>query len=217
MFPAKAPATYSILIADDLALVRGGLAALCQQAPYRVVAQCSCGIATLQSIELEKPDVAILDLNLQGLSALAILRKLQESPVQTRILILFTRKDRRTVLDALRLGAAGFLLKSDPTIHLLEAFNQILNGGVYISPSFDIDKIFVSGEKHFAENPLGVLSAREYEVFSLLIAGIRAKEIAARLDLSPKTVDTYRASLMRKLEIDSIAGLVKFAIEQGVA
>jgi DNA-binding NarL/FixJ family response regulator len=218
MFPAIAPETYSILLAEDLALVRGGLAALCEaQARYRVVAQCSGGFNALRLIESDKPDIAILDLNLQDLSIFEILRKLREAQTQTRVMLLFARHDRKAVLEALRLGATGFLLKSDTTIHLLEGFDQILDGGIYISPSFDIDKIFISGKKYVAENPLEALSAREYEVFSLLVAGNRAKEVAAQLDLSPKTVDSYRASLMRKLDINSLAGLVKFAIERGIA
>lgn len=218
MFPALAPKTYTILLAEDLILALEALVALCEeQARYRVVAQCSEGTAALRLIESDKPDIAILDLNLRGLSTLQILRKLQEAQTQTRIMILFTRNDRRTVLEALRLGATAFLLKSDPTIHLFEAFDQILGGGIYFSPSFDIDKIFISSKSRATEDPLEALSSREHEVFSLLVAGYRAKEIAARLDLSPKTVDTYRASMMRKLDIDSLAGLVKFAINCGVA
>ena len=108
----------------------------------------------------------------------------------------------------------AFLLKSGPANQLLEAFEQILDGGIYISPELELNKIFVSGSKASSDDPLQALSAREYQVFSLLCDGVRAKEIAARLSLSPKTVDTYRASLMRKLDIHDVAGLVKFAIQK---
>ena len=87
-------------------------------------------------------------------------------------------------------------------------------GGIYVSPEMELEKIFISQRKNEIGDPLETLSSREYQVFSLLIDGIRAKEIAARLDLSPKTVDTYRASLMRKLDIYDVAGLVKFAIQR---
>jgi DNA-binding NarL/FixJ family response regulator len=83
-----------------------------------------------------------------------------------------------------------------------------------VSPQLELNKIFSSNQKSSAEDPLDMLSAREYQVFSLLVEGVRAKEIAARLELSPKTVDTYRASLMRKLDIHDVAGLVKFAIQR---
>jgi DNA-binding NarL/FixJ family response regulator len=218
MFPAIAPKSYSILLAEDLLLVLEGLAAWCQaQGGYRVVAQCCEGISALRLIECDKPDIAILDLNLRDLSTLAIVRKLRDAQTQTRIVILSTRNDERIVLEALRSGANAFLLKSDPTNHLLEAFDQILSGGIYISPSFKIDNIFNLRQKHMPENPLQMLSPRESQVFTWLVEGIRAKEIAARLSLSAKTVDTYRASMMRKLDISSVAGLVRFAIKQGVA
>jgi DNA-binding NarL/FixJ family response regulator len=218
MFPARAPKTYSILLADDPTLVREALVALCEaQARYRVVAQCSEGTTALRLIESHKPDIAVLDLNLQDLSPLEIVRKLRKAQTLTRIVILSARNDRKTMVEALRLGTNAFLLKSDPTTHLLEAFDQILDGGIYISPSLDVDKIFASGKQYIPDNPLEALSAQEYQVFSLLVAGNRAKEVAVRLDLSAKTVDTYRASLMRKLDINSLAGLVKLAIERGVA
>jgi len=85
-------------------------------------------------IESEKPDIAILDLNLRDLPTLEIVRRLREAQSQTRIVILSTRSDRKTVVEALRLGANAFLLKSDPTNYLLEAFDQILDGGIYIRP-----------------------------------------------------------------------------------
>ena len=213
MIPVIELKTYSILLADDLILVREGLAALCRaQSKYQVVAQCSDGAAALQLIESKRPDIAVLDLNLPGLLTLEIVRKLRAAEISTRIMVLSTRKDRKTVVDAFRAGANAFLLKAEPAYHLLEAFEQILDGGIYISPSLGLDKIISSGRRSASEDPVEALSAREYQVFSLLVEGSRAKEIAARLDLSCKTVDTYRASLMRKLDIHHVAGLVKFAI-----
>ena len=218
MFPATAPKTYSILLADDLTLVREALVALCQaRAGYRVVGQCSDGTTTLRLVDSTRPDIAILDLNLRDPSALEVVRKLRETQIHTRIVILATREDRRTAVEALRSGANALLLKSDSPDRLLEAFNQILDDGIYISPSFKIDKIFISSERHISSNPLEALSAREFQVFSLLVAGNRAKEVAVRLGLNAKTVDTYRANLMRKLDINTLVGLVRLAIECGVA
>jgi two-component system invasion response regulator UvrY len=97
---------------------------------------------------------------------------------------------------------------------MLEAFEQVLEGSIYVSPQLELSKIFSTNQKGTPDDPLELLSAREYQVFSLLIEGVRAKEIAARLELSPKTIDTYRASLMRKLDIHDVAGLVKFAINR---
>jgi len=215
MVPVREPKTYSILLADELTLVREGLAALCRVQPqYRVTDQCSDGAAALRVIMENRPDIAVLDLNLPDLFTLAIVRKLRDAQVSTRIVVLSTRRDRKTVVEALRAGVNAFLLKSGPAHHLLEAFEQILDGGIYVSPSLELDKIFSSGQRSSGDDPLEALSAREYQVFSLLVEGTRAKEIAARLDLSPKTVDTYRASLMRKLDLHDVASLVKFAIQR---
>jgi DNA-binding NarL/FixJ family response regulator len=203
------------LLADDLTLVREGLAALCDAQPHlRVVGQCSQGAEALRLIEANPPDLAVLDLNLTDLFTMEIVRRVRESGSKTKILVLSTRKDRKTVVEALRCGVSGFILKSAPSSQLLEAFEQILDGSIYVSPQLELNKIFTSNSKSQTEDPLDSLSAREHQVFSLLVEGVRAKEIAARLELSPKTVDTYRASLMRKLDIHDVAGLVKFAIHR---
>jgi DNA-binding NarL/FixJ family response regulator len=215
MVPIREPKTYSVLLADDLTLVREGLAALCQrQAAYKVVGQCSEGAAALRMIEAQRPDIAVLDLNLPDLLTLEIVRRVKEANLSTKIVVLSTRKDRKTVVEALRGGVNAFLLKSAPAHELLEAFEQIIDGGIYVSPQLELSKIFGSGQKASPDDPIDQLSSREHQVFTLLVEGVRAKEIAARLDLSPKTVDTYRASLMRKLDIHDVAGLVKFAIQR---
>jgi DNA-binding NarL/FixJ family response regulator len=215
MVPIREPKTYSILLADELTLVREGLAALCQAQPqYRVVGQCSTGAAAMQQIEAQRPDIAVLDLNLPDLFSLEIVRQVKEANLPTKLVLLSTRRDRKTVVEALRSGVSAFLLKSAPSVQLLEAFDQVLDGGIYVSPELELNKIFCPGQKPAADDPLESLSTREYQVFSLLCEGVRAKEIAARLALSPKTVDTYRASLMRKLDIHDVAGLVKFAIQR---
>jgi two-component system invasion response regulator UvrY len=165
-------------------------------------------------IESEKPDLAVLDLNLPDLFTMEIVRRVREADLPTKIIVLSLRKDRKTVVEALRCGVSGFLLKSAPSSELLEALAQVLEGSIYVSPQLELSKIFNTNHKDSPDDPLEMLSAREYQVFSLLIEGIRAKEIAARLELSPKTIDTYRASLMRKLDIHDVAGLVKFAIHR---
>jgi DNA-binding NarL/FixJ family response regulator len=215
MVPIREPKTYSVLLADDLTLVREGLAALCNAQPhFKVVGQFSEGAAALKMIQAQQPDLAVLDMNLVDLFALEIVRRVREAGLRTKILVLSTRRDRKTVVEALRCGVNGFLLKSAPASQMLEAFEQVLEGSVYVSPQLELNKIFASHQKNEPEDPIDALSGREYQVFSMLVEGVRAKEIAARLELSPKTVDTYRASLMRKLDIHDVAGLVKFAIQR---
>jgi DNA-binding NarL/FixJ family response regulator len=215
MVPTRAPRTYSILLADAMMMVREGLAALCQAQPeYRVVDQCSDGLTALRLVESGRPDIAVLDLDLPNLFTLEIVRRLWRSQSQTRIVVLSTRQDRKTVLESLRSGVSAFLVKSGPAHQLMEAFEQILDGYIYVSSSLNLAKIFCPGQKSLREDPLASLSPREYQVFALLVQGTRAKEIGARLGLNPKTIDTYRVNLMRKLDIYNVADLVRFAMQR---
>jgi DNA-binding NarL/FixJ family response regulator len=213
--PIREQPTYSVVLADDLTLVREGPAALCQLQPnYRVIGQCSEGADALRMIELQRPDIAVLDLDLQDLFTLEIVRRVREGNLATKIVVLATRRDRKVVVEALRSGVNAFLLKSASSQELLDAFEQVLSGGIYLSQEIDFNMIFLSGESATPKDPIQQLSSGQHQVFTMLVDGLRPKEIAARLELSPKTVDTYRASMMRKLEIYDIAGLVKFAIQR---
>jgi len=206
MVPVQEPKTYGILIADDLMLVREGLAALCQAQPgFRVVGQCAEGTVALRLIETLRPEIAVLDLHLRDLVTTELVRRVREANLPTKTVVLSLRRDRKTVVEALRCGVNAFLLKSDPSIHLLQALDHVLDGGIYISPQLKFD-----------EDPLAALSAREFQIFTLMVGGVRAKEIAARLGLSPKTIDTYRVSMMRKLDIHDVPRLVKFAVHRNL-
>jgi DNA-binding NarL/FixJ family response regulator len=208
-----------ILIADELTLVREGLAALCRSlGGYRVVAQVGSATAALAEIERLQPAIALLDLSLSDLAATEVIRRIRDSGIRTRCGVVSVRKDRKTVLEVLRTGACGFLLKSSTAEQMAEALAQFCQGGIYVSPQIEVMSLFCDpGTRGDAHDPLDLLSSREFQVFSLLVEGVRAKEIAARLSLSPKTVDTYRSSLMRKLDIHDVAGLVKYAIKRDLA
>jgi DNA-binding NarL/FixJ family response regulator len=208
--------TVSVLVADPVALFREGIGSLCEGWSFQIVAQCSDGIAALRTIETVKPDVAILDLGLPMLDTLELIRQVRQAGLGTKLVVMSARDDRKTVMEALRGGAHGFLLKSDPARHLREAICRTVEGSVYVSPAIGMDRLFGSERERPNGDPLDALSSREHQVFRLLVDGLRAKEIAARLELSAKTVDTYRASLMRKLDIHDLAGLVKFAIQRNL-
>lgn len=204
----------SLVLIDELSLVRESVAELCEATgKYIVTGQAADGIEGFELIEALEPDVAVIDFNVPRLFSLELVRKIHMLPQATLTVILSTRGERKLVLECLRAGVNGFVLKSGPSRNLLDGLAQIMTGGIYVSPELQLEKIFAAPRAE-AVDPLETLSSREYQVFSLLIDGVRAKEIAARLDLSPKTVDTYRASLMRKLDIHDVAGLVKFAIQR---
>ena len=217
--PAPAERFAEVLLADELTLVREGLAALCNSIPgFRVVAQAGTAATALAEIQRLQPAVALLDLGLSDLAATEVIRRVREQGLRTRCAVFSARKDRKTVLEVLRSGACGYLLKSSTAEQMADALSQFTQGGIYVSPQIEVMSLF--GEpngRNQADDPLETLSGREFQVFSLLVEGVRAKEIAARLALSPKTVDTYRSSLMRKLDIHDVAGLVKFAIKRDLA
>jgi DNA-binding NarL/FixJ family response regulator len=208
----------TLVVAEELALLRDGLAALCTQGGLaRVVGLAADGEQALRLIRELRPSLCLLDLYLPGLDAIEILRILEMESSPTRCAIVSDRRDRKTVLEVLRAGASGYLLISAcGGLQVTECLTQISRGVVYIPSELDPQSLFAPGGRTLDSDPLAQLSAREVQVFNLLIAGIRAKEIAARLHLSPKTVDTYRSSLMRKLEIYDVAGLVRFAIQNNL-
>ena len=208
-----------ILIADELTLMREGLSALCNSIPgYTVVSQVGTANAALAEIQRLQPDVALLDWNLADLAATEVIRRVRDQGLRTRCAIFSQRKDKKTVLEVLRTGACGFVLKTSTYEQMAEALVQFVNGGIYVSPQIEVMSLFGEPNSRLqVDDPIETLSSREYQVFTLLVEGVRAKEIAARLQLSPKTVDTYRSSLMRKLDIHDVAGLVKFAIKRDLA
>ena len=205
----------TLLIADDHAIVREGLVAVCQGMGMQVLGQCADGSAALDMIRSLKPDFAILDLQMPKLSGLQVVRKVRESECPTRCLILTISREESAIREAFKAGADGYLLKDGPSYHLTDAMRYIRDGGRYISPLLKDAGPF-STRDTAGDDPLGQLSRRERDVFFHLVNGLRAKEIANLLDISPKTVDTYRASLMRKLKVHDLVALVKFAIERNL-
>src|SRR5271157_5050613 len=206
----------TVVLVDDHAIVREGFAALCSANGMHIVGQCSEGTAAVEMIAALRPDFAILDLNMPGISGIEVIRRLRASGCAVKLLILSISREEATVMEALRAGADAYLLKDGPSRHLLDAIAFVRDGGVYISPLLRGAGLFTRAESARVEDPLGSLSPRETEVFSYLVSGLRAKDIADLLGISPKTVDTYRASLMRKLNIHDLVGLVKFAIERNL-
>jgi two-component system, NarL family, response regulator NreC len=206
----------TVVLADDHAIVREGLAALCAANGLSVIGQACDGPSALQIIGSLKPDIAILDLRMPGMTGAEVIRRLRSDGCTAKLMILSVSREDSVVMEALRAGADAYLLKDGPGRHLLDAIQFVQDGGVYISPLLHGAGLFTRAEKDPATNPITCLSPRETEVFSHLVNGLRAKDIAELLDISPKTVDTYRASLMRKLNVHDLVGLVKFAIERNL-
>jgi two-component system, NarL family, response regulator NreC len=217
----ETPAVTVVLV-DDHAIVREGLAALCTANGMSVLGQACDGPSALETIARLKPDLAILDLQMPGMTGAEVIRRLRADGCTAKLLVLSISRDDSTVIEALRAGADAYLLKDGPGRHLLDAIQFVQDGGIYISPLLRGAGLFahvdsrVDIQKGAAHSPIACLSPRETEVFNYLVNGFRAKDIAQVLSISPKTVDTYRASLMRKLNVHDLVGLVKFAIERNL-
>jgi DNA-binding NarL/FixJ family response regulator len=208
--------SITVVLADDHAIVREGLAALCISQGMQILAECSDGTSAVEMISTLKPDFAILDLHMPGMTGVEVIRKLRGQGSTVKLVILSISHDESTVVEALRGGADAYLLKDGPSRHLLDAISFVRDGGVYVSPLLRGVGLFTRNEATPSADPLASLSPREAEVFGYLVNGLRAKDIAELLDISPKTVDTYRAGLMRKLNVRDLVGLVKFAIERNL-
>ena len=212
----KTQGTCTLLIADEYALVRDGIARLCEASgQFSVVDTCSDGICALRRVIELGPDVALIDYQIPRLFSLELIRRIRESESDTRVVLLSRRADRKLALECLRAGASALLLKSADRTELFSAIARVMSGSIYVSPELEIEKVFLLPRHgNTPVDRIESLSSREYQVFQLLVDGVRAKDIALRLNLSPKTIDTYRASLMRKLDIHDVAGLVRFAIQR---
>jgi two-component system nitrate/nitrite response regulator NarL len=219
MAPAKPGARKPIrvLLADDHPVVRKGLSSCLLQAQHLViVGEAKDGQEALRKAKELAPDLVLMDIEmplLNGLTAADILRK--ENPT-VKVLLLSMHNDSDFVMRILQSGARGYILKQAPTEELLKAIETINAGDTYFSQ--DVARLalnqFVRGQ---AEGPHpGQISAREREVLIAIAEGLSNKEIACRLGVGVRTVETHRERIMRKLDIHSIAGLTRFAIAKGL-
>jgi DNA-binding NarL/FixJ family response regulator len=208
----------SLIIAEPVELIREGLAALCSRTGrFDIVAACPDGAEAFDAVLRLQPDVCLFSLDLPKLHTLELIARLRQDGSPSRFAVLSDRADRKTVLECLRAGAGAYLLRTGSVDELLQGLGQLRKGSIYLAPEVDADSIFRHPVAASGDDPIERLTSREYQVFSLLVDGVRPKEIANRLELSPKTVDSHRKNLMHKLNIHDVAGLVKFALKRNLA
>lgn len=207
-----------VLLADDHALVRAGIRALLEDLEgVTVVAEAGNGSEVLELARKHRPDVVLLDISMPGLGGLEASAQLKQELPEVRVVILSMHANEEYVLQALRAGAAGYMLKDSATAELELALQAVMQGETYLSPP--ISKQVVEGyvQRVGAEQPVADnLTPRQRQVLQLIAGGHSTKEIAYHLELSVKTVETHRAQLMERLQIHDIAGLVKYAIRNGL-
>ena len=208
-----------ILLADDHKIIREGLRALLQQQPdIEVIAEAEDGRKAVQlAVEL-KPDVAILDIGMPNLNGIEATRKMIQDVPGIKVVGLSMHSDRRFVSEMFKAGASGYLLKDCALEELARAIRAVVENRMYLSPG--IAGIVIDDYVHHLSSadgiPAAMLSSREREVLQLLAEGKSSKQIALRLNVSVKTVETHRLNIMRKLDVYSVAELTKYAVREGL-
>ncbi|WP_295583700.1 response regulator transcription factor [uncultured Lamprocystis sp.] len=205
--------SVSVILAEDHAIVRQGLAALLQAEPdIALLGQAADGAAAWSMIAAHQPDIAILDLSMPQATGIEITRRVEAAALDTRCLLLTMHDDPAAALEAQEAGAAGYVLKDNSFEDLVLAVRSIAAGGTFVSPSIraKLRALQRNGQTHPA------LSDREREVLRLVALGHSSKEIARLLAISPRTVDTYRSRLMHKLGLHSVADVVRYAVQGGM-
>jgi len=202
-----------VLIADDHAIVRDGLRAVLElDSRIKVAGLASTGREALAAARNLHPDVVILDVAMTDMNGIDAAELMIKAVPRVRILMLSMHASSEYVHRALKAGAMGYVLKSAATKDIKEAINTVLGGRVFLSSGIRLGR--PGGES--AASPLDSLSARERQVLQLVVEGQSSSRIASLLNLSPKTVETYRSRLMKKLGVGSVAELAKFAVAHGL-
>jgi DNA-binding NarL/FixJ family response regulator len=207
-----------VLLADDHTLVRAGLRKLLESIPdMEVVGEAGDGVALLAMLDELKPHIVLMDVAMPGLNGLETTARLVKSWPDIRVLILSMHQNDEYVRRALRLGASAYLLKDAAPLELEQALKAVLRGEIYLSPA--VSRGVLSDyllRLRSEESTADLLTPRQREVLQLIAEGHSTKVIARRLDLSVKTVDTHRSQLMKQLDIHEVAGLVRYAMREGL-
>ena len=204
-----------IFLVDDHAMVREGLRAVFKANGHDVVGEAADVPAAMEGIVRLAPDIVLLDLGLEGRSGLDLLARLQQRGSVARVVVLTMSSQPRHVAEAWRLGAAAYVLKGSHGSTVLQAIATAQRGGRFLDPALTaFNGDLVGGVA--AEVRLSLLSLRESEVMLLVVNGHSSAAIGAQLNLSPKTVDTYRSRLMLKLDVPDLAALVRYAVREGL-
>lgn len=211
--------TIRVLLADDHTLVRAGIRALLEKIPgVEVAGEANDGREVLDLIKRHQPEVVLLDISMPRLNGLQTLARITRDFPQVRVVILSMHHNDEYVLQALKSGVSGYLLKRAATAELGDALKTVLGGEIYLSQEIarGFIKRFPLQQIACSRAPLEQLTSRQREILQLLAEGQTIKAIALVLEISDKTAEYHRAKLMERLNIFDIAGLVRFALRTGV-
>jgi two-component system response regulator NreC len=209
-----------VYIADDHSVVRVGLRTLLESEPDMVVVgQAGNGAEAVAGVQQCRPEVVVMDLSMPEMDGLEATRRIRALCPDTHVVILTVHAQERYLFPVLKAGASGYVLKSTVDTELIDAIRTVARGGAFLYPSATrmvledyLSRVQAGGEQDAYER----LSEREREVLKLIALGHTASEVAGKLNLSPKSVETYRGRIMEKLGLDSRPALVKYALARGL-
>ena len=208
-----------IVIADDHTIVRHGLAKLIEaEEDMEIIAQTENGISTVELARELSPDVVVMDVAMPELNGIDATQQILRENPKVKILALSMHSGKKFVSAMLQAGATGYLLKDCALEELISAIRTVIDGKTYLSPSITdiVVQNYVRNVDQQEDSAFSILSQREREVLQLMAEGNTTKQIALRLHISPKTVEGHRLRLMNKLDIDNVAQLTKYAIQEGL-
>lgn len=209
-----------VMVVDDHAIIREGLRIMLGNQPdMDVVAIAANGREAIELVDEHQPDVAVMDISMPELNGIEAIQQMLPRHPRTKVVVLSIHGTKPYIYRALKAGAKGYLIKETAGLEVVDAVRAVYRGESYLSQSI-ADRLTTESSRIWGSsveiNPLEALSMREREILQLVAEGKTSQEIAKRLSISPKTVDTYRSRLMQKIGVDDMAGLVKFAIQNGV-
>ncbi|OPY59559.1 MAG: Oxygen regulatory protein NreC [Syntrophorhabdaceae bacterium PtaU1.Bin034] len=211
--------TINIVLADDHLIVRQGVKALLENQPgFSVVGEASDGLKAVDVTMRTKPHVLVVDLMMPGFNGIEVTRQVSKLSPGTKVIILSMYMNEPYVIEALRNGAYGYVLKESAISDLVNAIQRVITGHHYLGPTLSERAIeaYLEKKQDTSLDPYDTLTSREREVLHLAAEGCSNPEIAGKLFISPRTAETHRANMMRKLGVHTQTDLIKYALKKGI-
>lgn len=209
----------TLVLADDHRLMRQALRSLLEADPgLSVVGETSDGLGVLALVEALRPDVLVVDLRMPGMGGMDVIRNLAQRRMPTLVVVLSMLLDEAHVAEALDLGARAYVRKDASAEDLIRAIEEVMAGRIYLSPPLTMAALNEYRQRvgGVARDPYETLTGRERQILRLIAEGLRNREIATRLNISPRTAETHRASVMSKLGMRRSAEVVRYALRRGI-
>ena len=209
---------YRIVLADDHVLIRHGIKnIITREAHLEIAGEVEDGEELLVYLEKDLPELVILDISMPKINGVELTRMLKRKYPSLKILMLTMHKNKQFFYQAMSAGADGYLVKSDSDRELLLAVQKISNGNTYISPYLldDFTEDVLKAYRNQEAGTPGVLTRREKQVLAMVVDGLTTREMAAKLNLSPRTIDHHRSNLLKKFNLKNSVDLVKYAVRHG--